>query len=197
MESKGTNGVTEGLETSRSGKEVRVANKRRIGTSESLVRILAFALTLSAAVILGVDKQTKIVPLKVLDTLPPIDVPVSAKYHYLSAFTYFVVANAVACSYAVLSLVLSLANRDGKTISGLLIVIIDAVIMGLLFSANGAAAAIGLLGFEGNSHVQWKKVCNVFDKFCNQAAAALVVSLLGAIAFLLLVVLAAKRLHHK
>lgn len=107
------------------------------------------------------------------------------------------VANAVACSYAAFSLVLSLANRDGKSISGLLIVIIDAVIMGLLFSANGAAAAVGVLGFEGNSHVQWKKVCNTFDKFCHQAAAALVVSLLGAIAFLLLVVLAAKRLHNK
>lgn len=86
MESKGTDGGLEGVETSRSGKEVRVANKRRTGTSESLVRILAFALTLSAAVILGVDKQTKIIPLKVLDTLPPLNVSVSAKWHYLSAF---------------------------------------------------------------------------------------------------------------
>ena len=66
--------------------EVRVANKRGIGTCESLLRLLAMALTLSAAVILGVDKQTKVVPIKLLDSLPPMDVPVSAKWHYLSAF---------------------------------------------------------------------------------------------------------------
>ncbi|EXC03138.1 hypothetical protein L484_008470 [Morus notabilis] len=179
------------------GKEVKVANKRRIGACESVLRILALVLTLSAAVILGVDKQNKVVPVQVLETLPPISVPVSAKWHYLSAFVYFVVANAIACLYAALSLVFLLANREGKGITGLVVVVVDVVMMALLFSSNGAAAAIGVLGFKGNSHVQWEKVCNVFDKFCDQAAAALVVSLLGAIAFLLLIVLAAKRLHNK
>lgn len=84
MESKSSNNGRLGeLE-----KEVRVANKRGIGTCESLLRLLALALALSAAVTLGVDKQTKIVPMKIVDTLPAINVPVSAKWHYLSAFLY-------------------------------------------------------------------------------------------------------------
>jgi hypothetical protein len=44
-------------------------------------------LTLAAAIVLGVDKQTKVVPIKIVDTLPAINLPVSAKWHYLSAFT--------------------------------------------------------------------------------------------------------------
>ncbi|POO02375.1 Casparian strip membrane protein [Trema orientale] len=179
---------------------VRMGNKRGgVGSFESLVRLLAMALTLSAAVILGVDKQTKIVSIKILDTLPPVNLPATAKWHYLSAFTYFVVVNAIACSYAAVSLVLLLANRGGKSGGGgglgLVIVVVDMMMVALLFSSNGAAAAIGLVGYEGNSHVQWKKVCNVFGKFCDQGAAALVISLLGAITFLLLVMLAIKRLH--
>lgn len=67
----------------------------------------------------------------------------------------------------------------------------------LLFSAGGAALAVGLIGYQGNSHVQWNKVCNAFDKFCQQVAAAIVVSLCGSAVYLLLVLLAALNLHKK
>lgn len=67
-------------------KEGKVANQRKAGTCESILRILAFMLTLTAAVVLGVSKQTEIVSVKILPTLPPIDVPATAKWHYLSAF---------------------------------------------------------------------------------------------------------------
>lgn len=63
----------------------------------------------------------------------------------------------------------------------------DLIMVALLFSATGAAGAIGLMGAHGNSHVQWKKVCNVFGKFCGQVAASGTLSLFGAIAFFLLV----------
>ena len=118
------------------------------------------------------------------------------------------VTNAIASAYAAISLVLLLANRGGGGnkdkggssaggIIGLLVFILDVAMIGLLFSSNGAATAIGLMGYKGNSHVQWKKVCNVFDRFCDQGVAALAVSLAGAIAFFVLVLLAAKRLHCK
>ncbi|GFZ14043.1 hypothetical protein Acr_24g0002330 [Actinidia rufa] len=41
------------------------------------------------------------------------------------------------------------------------------------------------------------RCCNVFEEFCHQVAAALVLSLLGSVAFFLLVVLAALNLHKK
>lgn len=67
-------------------KEGEVANQRKTGTCESILRILAFMLTVTAAVVLGVNKQTEIVSMKILPTLPPIDLPATAKWHYLSAF---------------------------------------------------------------------------------------------------------------
>lgn len=68
------------------GKEVEVANERTAKGSDVILRFLAFALTLVAAIVLGVDKQTKLVSMTVVSTLPPITVPVTAKWHYLSAF---------------------------------------------------------------------------------------------------------------
>lgn len=61
----------------------------------------------------------------------------------------------------------------------------------LLFSGNGAATAIALMGYKGNSHVQWKEVCSVFGKFCDQGAVAIGLSQLGSLAFLLLVLMSA------
>ncbi|KAM7463043.1 hypothetical protein LguiA_031164 [Lonicera macranthoides] len=177
--------------------EIKVANKRSVNGSEVFLRFLALILTLVAAIVGGVNKQTKVVPLVLVPTLPPVNLPVSAKFNYMSAFVYFVVANAIACSYATATLLLSLADMCGKKGLSLLIIILDLAVVALLFSGNGAATAVGVLGYHGNSHVRWNKVCNVFDKFCNQLAGAIVVSLLGSLAFFVLVVLAALNLHKK
>lgn len=114
-----------------------------------------------------------------------------------SCFRFFVVANAIACAYAAISLILTLANRNGKKGIATLIILFDLIMVALLFSAIGAAGAIGLMGFKGNSHVQWKKVCNVFDKFCDQGAASIGLSGAAAGAFFVLVVLAIFNLHKK
>ena len=69
-------------------KEVRVANQRRVGSLESLVRVLAVLLTLTAALVQALDKQTTVASIKLVPTLPAIDVPVTAKWLHLSAFVY-------------------------------------------------------------------------------------------------------------
>ncbi|KAL0388694.1 UNVERIFIED_CONTAM: CASP-like protein 1E2 [Sesamum radiatum] len=152
----------------------RVANKRNIRGWDLVLRFSALALSLAAAVVLGVDKETTTV-----------------------SMTFFVVANAIACAHAAISLLLTLANRGGNKGIALMVVLFDLVMVALLFSGIGAALAIGLMGYEGNSHVQWKKVCNVFDKFCDQAAAAMGLSGAASVAFFLLVVLATLNLHKK
>ncbi|KAJ1395177.1 Casparian strip membrane protein [Sesbania bispinosa] len=165
------------------------------GACDLLLRFVALLLTLAAAIVVGADKQTKVVPFKVIDTLPPLNVPVTAKWHYLSAFVYFMVANAIASTYGALSLFLGLINRGKSKGLWRLMIIIDALMVALLFSGNGAATAVGVIGFQGNSHVQWNKVCNVFDKFCHQVAASIILSLLGSVAFLFLVMIPLLRLH--
>lgn len=177
-------------------KDVGVANRRRrVNCCEFFLRFLALALTLAATVLVGVNKQTKIVSVTVVSTLSPVNIPVDAKWHYMSAFVYFVVANAIACSYAAISLLLTLANKGGKRSLSLVIIIMDLLMVALLYSSNGAALAVGILGYQGNSHVRWPKVCNVFDRFCHQVAAATILSLVGAIAYLMLIIFATSNLH--
>lgn len=109
---------------------------------------------------------------------------------FFTCTSYFLVANAIACTYGAISMLLTLLNRGkSKVFWGTLITIFDALMVALLFSGNGAATAIGVLGYQGNSHVRWKKVCNVFDKYCHQVAASIILSQLGSLVFLLLVVL--------
>lgn len=104
---------------------------------------------------------------------------------------YLVVANAIASAYGAISLLLILASRghDKRKISVMMmmIVVFDLLMTALLFTSFGAAAAIGLIGLQGNSHVQWRKVCNVFDRFCIQGAAAMLLSGGASFVFLLLV----------
>uniref|UniRef100_A0A2P2J4H1 CASP-like protein n=2 Tax=Rhizophora mucronata TaxID=61149 RepID=A0A2P2J4H1_RHIMU len=186
-QSKAVLGVMEGVES-------KGASQKGVSKSDLLLRVLALVLTLTAAIVLGVDKQTTTVPVKLVDTLPAVNITVVAKWSYLSAFVYLVVANAVASSYAALSLILSIGSK--KCLSPIIITL-DLLMVALLFSSNGAAMAIGFMGYKGNSHVGWKKSCNVFGKFCNQVAAASVLSLVGSLMFVLLVALASLRLHKK
>ncbi|KAL0537958.1 hypothetical protein IC582_026950 [Cucumis melo] len=133
-----------------------------------IVRFVAMILTLAAAVVIGVDKQTKTVPLQLAVSLPPLHVPVTARWHYLSSFVGFI--------------------RSA-------IIVMDILTVALLFSGFGAAAAVGAIGWRGNSHLNWNKMCNVFGRFCGQGAASLLLSLLGAMAFLSLSLLSAFRLQ--
>lgn len=114
-----------------------------------------------------------------------------------SCTSYFLVANAIASTYGAFSLVLAIINKGKSRGLGSLITVLDALMVALLFSGNGAASAVGVLGYYGNSHVQWKKVCNVFDNFCHQFAASVLLSLLGSAAFLLLVLLPLLRLQRR
>ncbi|CAH9099476.1 unnamed protein product [Cuscuta europaea] len=175
-------------------KDIAVANQQNIRWADFSVRVLAFANTFAAALVLGVDKQTKLIDIQIVSTLPPVSVPVTANWKYMPAFVYFVVANSIACAYAAVSLVLMVVAR-GQKMTSLFLIISDLLMMVLLFSGVGAAAAVGLLGFTGNSHLQWNKVCNVFGKFCAQVGGAIFVSFAGATFFLLLVLLATLKLH--
>ncbi|KAK2393965.1 CASP protein 1E1 [Trifolium repens] len=178
-------------------KEIEVTKSSLEGKCNLLLRLCAMVLTLVAAVVIAADKQTTVVPIKLTDSLPPLNVPVTAKWHYLSAYVYFVVANVIACIYATLSFIIALANGHKSKLLVTLVTLLDAIMVALLFSGNGAALAIGVLAKQGNSHVRWNKVCNVFDKFCNQVAASCLISLLGSLVFILITVLPVLRVHRR
>ncbi|XP_010245394.1 PREDICTED: CASP-like protein 1E1 [Nelumbo nucifera] len=186
-----------GMEVAESGgKVVKAENPTTvIRLPEFLLRLLAFVTTLVAAIVMGVNKETKIVP---IPDLPPLEVAVTAKSGLISTSIYFVVANAIACTHTAFSLLLSIIpKRVGTNGFSPAVVILDVIMVGLLLSGSGAASAIGVVAYKGNSHLKWNEVCSVFGKYCHQAAASIVVSLLGSFVLILLVVLAVLKLHKK
>ena len=101
------------------------------------------------------------------------------------------VANSIASVIAAVSLVVTLARKGGSVLTA---IFIDLMMVALLFSSIGATGAVGLLGYKGNSHLMWNKVCNVYGKFCHQVMAAAALSLFGGIVYVLLVLLGASKL---
>ncbi|KAG7547441.1 Casparian strip membrane protein domain [Arabidopsis suecica] len=172
--------------------------KRESGSRKGVeltMRVLALVLTMTAATVLGVAKQTKVVSIKLIPTLPPLDITTTAKASYLSAFVYNISANAIACGYTTISIAILMISRGRRSKKLLMAVLLgDLVMVALLFSGTGAASAIGLMGLQGNKHVMWKKVCGVFGKFCHRAAPSLPLTLLAAVVFMFLVVLDAIKL---
>ncbi|MFS7993703.1 putative casparian strip membrane protein [Helianthus anomalus] len=97
----------------------------------------------------------------------------------------------VACLYSIitgaLSILALLKLKQGSMKLVFHFAILDTLLLSILASATGAAGGVAYIGYKGNSHSRWNKVCNVFDSFCGHVMGSLAVSLLPSIALLLLV----------
>lgn len=56
-----------------------------IRSCDLVLRILGLGLTLVAAVVAGVDKETQTISVTLVDTLPPLRIPITAKWNDLSS----------------------------------------------------------------------------------------------------------------
>ncbi|KAI7746358.1 hypothetical protein M8C21_032968 [Ambrosia artemisiifolia] len=150
------------------------------------LRFLLFAAALVAVIVMVTSKQTKVITFA-----PGISIPLVAKFTQSPAFVYFVAALSVACLYSVITGVLSvlvLMKPGGQsTTLQLYFVMLDALLLGIVAAATGAAGGVGYIGYKGNSHTQWQKVCDHFGSFCTHFAASIFLSLISSITLLLLV----------
>eukprot|EP00253_Pinus_taeda_P016255 PITA_16255 len=120
-----------------------------------IFRLLAIGSTFSAAIVMATNKQM---------VMLPIVGPWPAKYQYSPAFVFFVVANAVACCYTLISFILSVTGKfASSTQSAFLLSVSDLVMVALVSAGVSAAAAIAYVGYKGNSHTQWGKLCVYTD----------------------------------
>lgn len=71
------------------------------------------------------------------------------------------------------------------------------IFLGIVATATGAAAAVGYIGWKGNKHAHWDKVCHIYDKFCQHLAGSIPFGLVATIILLFLVVLSAIAIHKK
>ncbi|GMN27973.1 hypothetical protein TIFTF001_001890 [Ficus carica] len=136
-----------------------------------LVRFLAFAATLSAAIVMATSHQNASV----------FAVSFEAKYSQTPAFKYFVIANAIVSVYGFLVLFL-----PSKSLLWRLVVAFDLVFTLLLSSSISAALAIAYVGKKGNSYAGWLPICGQVPKYCDQVKGALVAGFIGVIIYMVL-----------
>ncbi|KVH88534.1 Uncharacterized protein family UPF0497, trans-membrane plant [Cynara cardunculus var. scolymus] len=138
-----------------------------------VLRVMLFATTLVGVFVMVTSKQTKMIPVA-----PGLVIPLDAKFTQSPAFIVIT---------GVLS-ILALIKRKGSSAEVLFhFVILDALLLAIMASATGAAGAVAYIGFKGNSHTRWNKVCDIYDSFCGHVAASVVLSALPSVALLLLV----------
>ncbi|KAF7134574.1 hypothetical protein RHSIM_Rhsim08G0194800 [Rhododendron simsii] len=147
------------------------------------LRLLGAAASLSAALVTVTSKQTVCLYGAVID----------AQYTYSSAFTFFAIANLVACAFSVVSLFAAgiLARKCKGPNKYFFMFLHDLAVTTLLMAACAAATAIGLVAKFGNSHIGWMAICNDFGRFCDRIIVALTLSYLAFLVHLLLTVISA------
>ncbi|KAL0312711.1 UNVERIFIED_CONTAM: CASP-like protein IN26 [Sesamum radiatum] len=165
------------------------------GLGDVVLRVLLSASAVVAVILLVTSNQTKSIPIPV----PPYLISQTAKFTQAPALIYYIAAITVAGFYGIITTLISLyALKPGsfpRVVSHF--VIFDVLLLGIVAAAVGAAGAIGYTGLKGNSHVQWGKICNVYDYFCRNVSASISVSLFGSIVLTFLILLSVHALSKR
>ncbi|CAA7031185.1 unnamed protein product [Microthlaspi erraticum] len=133
-----------------------------------VLRLFAVFGTIGSALAMGTTEES-VVSLTQLILL-------KAKYSDLPTLMFFVVANAIAGGYLVLSLPVSIfhiISTKTKT-SRIILHIIDTVMLALVSCGASAATATVYLAHEGNTTANWAPICQQFDGFCKRISGSLV-----------------------
>uniref|UniRef100_A0A453S4U8 CASP-like protein n=1 Tax=Aegilops tauschii subsp. strangulata TaxID=200361 RepID=A0A453S4U8_AEGTS len=157
--------------------------RRCMAFVDLLLRVAAFGPTLAAAISTGTSDETLSVFTEFFQF--------RARFDDFPAFTFFMVANAVAAGYLVLSLPFSIVGiiRPKATGIRLLLLVCDTVMVVLVTAAASAAAAIVYVAHEGSRRANWAPICMQFHGFCQRTSGAVVASFLAVLVFIVLVLL--------
>ncbi|CAF2236445.1 hypothetical protein HID58_029561 [Brassica napus] len=159
------------------------------------LRILAFIATLAAAIVMGLNKETKTLVVATIGTVP-IKATLTAKFQDTPAFVFFVIANAMVSFHNLLMIALQIFSRklEYKGFRLLSVAILDMLNATLVSAAANAAVFIAELGKNGNKHAKWNKVCDRFSIYCDHGRGALIAAFSGVILMLLVSAVSISRL---
>ncbi|XP_020089258.1 casparian strip membrane protein 1-like [Ananas comosus] len=159
--------------------------RRCLAAFDFLLRICAFGPTLAAAISTGTSDETLSFFTQFFQF--------HANYADFPAFTFFVIGNAIAAGYLVLSLPFSAVGilRPKATGLRLLLLIFDTVMVALTTAAASSASAIVYLAHNGNPKANWVAICMQFHGFCERTSGAVVGTFIAVLIFMLLVVMSA------
>ncbi|KAE8716099.1 Casparian strip membrane protein 3 [Hibiscus syriacus] len=162
-----------------------------VAVLEFVLRFLAAGGTLASAMAMGTAEET--VPLVSQSIL------LNPKFSDLPMFTFFVIANSVACAYLVLSLPLSFYHiiKRATNNSRLVFVMFDTAMLALVTAGASAAASIVYLAHEGNAQANWSAVCQQLDSFCERTSGSLIASFVSVLVLMLVIVSSAIAISHR
>ncbi|KAM3284555.1 CASP-like protein 1B1 [Capsicum chinense] len=145
-----------------------------------LLRLLTFGATISATLVMALNKQEKTIVVATIGTTP-IQATLNAKFQHTPAFVFFVIANGLCSLHNLLMLASCFIGRkyDYKGLRFYVIGILDMVNVALVSSGASSAAFMGQLGKDGNSHARWNKICDKFQTFCSHGEGAIIASFIG------------------
>ncbi|KAF5178783.1 Casp-like protein 1b2 [Thalictrum thalictroides] len=191
--------------TDQSGAKPEVVPSRRMPQSKKLanwvilfLRLLALGGTVSATLVMALNKQSKTLIVGTIGTTP-ITATIEAKFQHTPAFVFFVIANSVGSLHNLLMLAMDLFGYkfDFKGFRLLTITLLDMATIALLSTGAGAAASISEVGKNGNSHARWNKVCDRFGTYCDHGMGALIAAFLGIIFLMVINAISIINLHKK
>ncbi|KAI3697787.1 hypothetical protein L6452_30884 [Arctium lappa] len=152
-----------------------------------MLRLLALFATAAATLVMALNKQTHTFAVATIGNTP-VKITLTAKFQHTPANVMFVIANGVATLHNLLMLAFSFVN-DKYNLKGLRFLIVATLDMMTIAVVSGAATAIAFMGElarNGNSHARWNKICDNFERYCDQGSGAMLASYIG-ILFLMLV----------
>ncbi|KAI9126809.1 hypothetical protein K1719_002405 [Acacia pycnantha] len=168
-------GVSPGTVPVYHGTNVRVLD-RRVRTAELVLRCVIVALGILAAVLVATDTQVKQI----------FTIRKKAKFTDMKVLVFVVVANGIAAAYSLIQgLRCAVSMATGTVLFNKplawLIFLADQVMAYVTVSAVAAALQSAVFAKEGQTELQWMKICSMYGRFCNQVgegiASALVASL--------------------
>ncbi|KAL1207716.1 Casparian strip membrane protein 6 [Cardamine amara subsp. amara] len=147
-----------------------------------VMRLFAVFGTIGSALAMGTTQES-VVSLTQLTLL-------KAKYSDLPTLMFFVVANAIAGGYLVISLPVSIFHiiSTKARISRIILLVIDTVMLALVSSGASAATATVYLAHEGNTTANWPPICQQFDAFCQRISGSLIGSFCALVLLMLIVI---------
>ncbi|CAO2205421.1 unnamed protein product [Urochloa humidicola] len=165
--------------------------RRCLAVIDFLLRVAAFGPTLAAAISTGTADERLSVFTQFFQF--------HARFDDFTAFTFFVVANAVAAGYLVLSLPFSAVGvvRPKATGARLFLLLCDVVVMCLLTAAGAAAAAVVYVAHWGSRRANWVPICMQFHGFCQRTSGAVVATFLAVLVFVVLIFMGAGAIRRR
>ncbi|XP_042520366.1 CASP-like protein 1D2 [Macadamia integrifolia] len=157
----------------------------KLQTVDLFLRFLVFAASLVGLLVMGNSSQTALTE--------------TTEIGYFPALIYYEVALSIAGFYAIITVIASFVASGKPTPSKKLLIlfaVLDAMMVGIVASATGSAAAFGYVDLKGNPEMGWMYMCHSFPLFCRYIAVASAVSLFESIVLVLLVLSSTYHLYH-